>query len=416
MPLRWVGILFFVTSSVLNYLDRQLLSVVTANLEQEFQTSLAQYGELIAAFSVAYGIAAPAMGFVVDRLGLHRGAALMVGTWSLATMAIGWADSMAAILALRFLLGIAQGGGVPAVGKANATYLAPSERALGHATSQIGISVGSLLAPLVAAFFIARGSWREAFLFAGAMGLLWIPMWFFVKRYIPVQPTAVEEAGGAAGKKESGGLREIIRQPAYWGIVLATMFGMVVYSLWMNFTSVYLVKVWQLPPETVLRNFAWIPPMVGGFGGVFGGSLALWLTRRGMPLRQVRLRLCTFGALLLLLLTAGVPQVPGPMWASLCIAASFLAATFFSVNLYSLPLDLFPHRHAAFAISSLTGAYGLMQAVVSPLVGWAASAYGFPVVCYAAAVCPLVSVAILRATAGSADAGKVVVGNGEGRG
>jgi MFS transporter, ACS family, hexuronate transporter len=377
---RWIAVAVFILSSALNYLDRQLLAALEPQLRAEFQLTYEDYGKIISAFSIVYALAAPVMGLLIDRVGLNGGVSLAVGLWSLATIGTGFAGSLAALIGSRGLLGFAQAGGIPSSGKAMSTYLEPRERALGTASSQIGISIGSILAPLLAAQIGAAYGWRAAFLAAGALGLVWIPLWLFTASRVPAQP--------ADSARRVEGVGELLRKKTYWGLIAATMLTM---------TTSFLVKTFSLPQDVANRSFAWIPPLIGTAGGLLGGAASLKLARAGRSVPDSRRLACAAGACMLLS-TALVPFAASPLLATILIAASFFGSTFLSVNLYALPLDLFARERAGFAIASLTFAYGAMQTLMSPLIGRIFDGYGFAPVCLAASLLPLAAVALLYAT------------------
>lgn len=384
---RWVAIGVFVFSSSLNYLDRQLLSALAPVIRGEFGWSYEDYGRVVSYFSIVYAIAAPLMGLVIDRIGLNAGVTLAVGVWSAATVWTGWARDLFGLVASRFLLGAAQGGGIPAASKAMSTYLEPRERALGQGLSQVGLSVGMIAAPLLAGFMEPRYGWRSAFVVAGLLGLVWVPLWLAVARRSPRQ------AQDPARRRFR--VAEMLRSQTYWGLVTAAMLIMSVYSLWSNWTTPFLVKAWGLEAGVVNRTLAWIPPLVGALGGVFGGAVSMRLPG---TVAEARRRAVLYGALAVAAATALVPFAGNPLLAALCIAVSYSCATMMSVNLYSLPLDLFGLERAAFGGASLTGAYGLMQTVVSPAIGHVVDRQGFTPVCLAAALLPLMGASLLYLT------------------
>lgn len=384
---RWVAVGIFVFSSALNYLDRQLLSALAPVIRGEFGWSYEDYGRVVSYFSIVYAIAAPLMGLVIDRIGLNAGVTLAVGVWSAATVWTGWARDLWGLIASRFLLGAAQGGGVPAAGKAMSTYLEPRERALGQGLSQVGLSVGMIAAPLLAGFMEPRFGWRSAFLVGGALGLVWVPVWLWVARSAPRQ---VLDPG-----RKTFAVGELLRSRTYWGLVVAAMLVMSVYSLWSNWTTPYLVKAWGIEAGVVNRTLAWIPPLIGAIGGLFGGAASM---RMKGGVAESRRRAALMGAVAVAAATAMVPVAGSPMLAALCIGISYSCTTMMSVNLYSLPLDLFGVERAAFAGASLTGAYGLMQTVISPAIGYVVDRQGFGPVCLAVAILPLAGVGLLYAT------------------
>jgi ACS family hexuronate transporter-like MFS transporter len=388
LPIRWVVVGVFVLSSALNYLDRQVLTQLAPLLKSDFQLSNRDFGFVLSAFSVIYAAAAPLAGFFIDRVGLNRGVSLAVGLWSLSGIATGFANGFTGLLATRTGLGLFQAGGVPAVGKAIRQYLLPGERALGQAAGQLGISAGAVLAPPLATWLALHYGWRWAFWLTGLVGFLWIPLWLRASRLAPVQP----EPPLASRERVS----ELLGSPRLWGFVFANALGMVPYTLWTNWTTIYLVQAHGLK----LADTAWLagfPPFAAPFGGFLGGWLSLRLIRQGWEPLAARRRACLLTAFAILL-TAAVPLMPAATLATFAIGASLFFSSAFNVNVYAMPLDAFSGARAAFGISMLTGAYGAMQTVISPLIGDLVDRYGFQPVCLAAAVLPLASFAVLRLT------------------
>ncbi|HVX67400.1 MAG TPA: MFS transporter, partial [Bryobacteraceae bacterium] len=344
------------------------------------------YGLILAAFSLTYAVSAPLAGLFIDRVGLNLGISLAVGLWSAAGIATGFARGLASLAVCRAVLGVAQAGGVPAVGKAIAKYLRPEERALGNAVSQIGLGVGAALAPPLG-IAIARGyGWPWAFLSTGAAGLLWIPLWIRLARAAPADETALRAAPVPAMK--------LLRDWRLWAFVLANVLSMTVYTLWSNWTTVYLVESHGLALAAT-AGYAAVPPLFFNLGGLAGGWLSLRSMRAGVPALTARLRVCVLSALAMLA-TAAVPLAPGPAAATAAICFSAFWAAAMSVNLYTMPLDVWGSGRAAFAVSMLTGAYGAMQAAFSPAAGALIDRVGFAPVCVAVAALPLAACAVLR--------------------
>lgn len=389
-PVRWIAVGIFVLSSTVNYLDRQIFAALEPLIRAEFHLSYEGYGYLISAFSLIYSVGATVLGLTIDRIGLNAGASLAVGLWSAATMGTAWVSGLGSLVACRALLGFAQGGGIPATGKAFATYLEPKERALGTASNQLGITLGMVIAPLWAAYAAQHFGWRQAFLFPGLLGFAWIPLWLWIAKRTPIQPAA-------AGPKAPA-VHELLRKRTYWGLLVATSLGMTLYSLWSYWTTSFLTKVWHLPETVVNQQLAWIPPLAAAAGALLGGTASFKLAQGGLEIPAARRQAALMGALLLLVATASVPFAPSPLVATFAIGMSFFGSTFLSVNLYALPLDLFGAPRAGFAIASLTVAYGLVQAVISPLIGRIVDLHGFTPVCLGASLLPLAGVAILYGT------------------
>ena len=381
MRWRWTAASIFVISNVVNYLDRGILASMWPAIATEFHLDETHYGWLVTALSLSYALASPVTGALLDRLGLNRGISVAVAFWSMAAAATGFAGSFAQLLCCRLGLGAGESAGIPAVGKANAMYLAPKERALGAALSQVGISIGGMLAPAFAIIAVAYG-WRVPFLIAAAAGLLWLPLWWFTARRI--RPEFAETAAPHRPPLD----RRLT------GLVCANVLWMGVYSLWTNWTPLYLFHVHHLSMQQAAR-YSWVPPLFSSLGGFAGGWLSMHLIDRGMPAVPARLRAILLSAVGVLS-TLLVPFTPTPSAAVAVIALSFFCATAGSVNLYTIPLDLYGASRAGAAIAALVFGYGLLQTVISPAIGYMVKAHGYGAVCLVAGLAPMLGYALLK--------------------
>lgn len=394
VPLRWVALLVFVLSSVLNYLDRQILATMADiwRLRPEFPFSYSDYGLLLAVFSISYAVAAPFMGWFLDRAGLNRGISVSVALWAVASFGTGMSHSMTELLFWRAVLGVAEAAGVSAVGKVIGMYLLPEERAVGNATSQLGISVGLALAPRFTVLFAYEYSWRWTFYAAAILSLLWIPLWWMTSRLIP---PAADYRGPSTGVHSES----LLRDPQLWALIVANGLSMTLYSLWTNWSPTYLVQLGLKPQEAA--NYSWIIPLWGYAGGFLGGSLSWRFIRQGADPVQARKRVCYWAAIGCLA-TALIPFFRSPAIATAGMSFSFFSVAAWSTNLYTLPVDMYGAARAGFAVSGLVCAFGVMQAIVSKPLGFSIEHYGFLPVCLAFAGLPLVAFALIRNVRASA--------------
>jgi MFS transporter, ACS family, hexuronate transporter len=390
IPLRWIAIGIFLFAPMFNYLDRSLMAALAPTLKTDFHLDNAQYGWILSAFSLAYALTAPLAGVFIDRVGLNLGAMIAVAAFSCTGAATGLAASFGGFAAIRTAFGITAAAGIPLFGKANAMYLEPSERALGTAMSQVGISLGGALAPVIVAALTPLYGWQSSFWVCGALGLVWVPLWFFVAKNIPAKEMAPAEKGAAT-------LKELLRDRRVWGLAFATVFIMSLYTLWTNWTTIYFVHDWNMTGEEANRRFAWMPPVFGVMGGFFGGWLTFRSIRAGTEVIAARLKVSWVSAAVLLV-TAAIPLMPTRGLAAAAVSMSFFWSVCLSTNLYALPIDLFGPRRAAFGVAVLTFAYGLMQAFFSPVIGGMVDHFGFRAVCVTMSVLPLVGVGILQVT------------------
>jgi MFS transporter, ACS family, hexuronate transporter len=359
--LRWVAFGVFVVSSTLNYLDRQLLNVLAPLIMAEMHFNQTGFGFLISAFSITYAASSLFTGWFLDRVGVNRGTGAAVGWWSVAALSTALVKNLPGLVACRAALGIGESAGVPAVGKVNAMYLKPAERAMGTAANQIGLSLGLALAPLGVGVALEH-SWRTPFVVTGLFGFLWIPLWLLVSRAIPPAQAAPQSTGVSSWS--------ILRDRPLVLTVIANVLWMGGYSLWSSWTTLYLVHVHHVSVEASAR-YVWIPPLVSNLGGFFGGWLSLGWIKRGVDPVTARRRavwVSAAGALLTLLL----PLAPDARWATALISVSFFFTLAGSVNIYAIPIDLYGAKHSALAISALTFGFGVLQMVLSPVIGYLA--------------------------------------------
>ena len=385
--LRWIAVATFAISVMLNALDRNLLAAVQPSVRGQFGLDNAQYGDLVAAFSIAYGLSAPLMGWMLDRFGLTVVSTIAVALWSLASVMTGYAGSFTSLLVWRAVLGLAESAAIPASNKAYAFLLPPRERSIGTAVNQIGLTVGSVAATLLAGWAAPRFGWQSTFWIAGPLGWLWIPLWLRMSKRVNVHTSA------ASSERVTRGSFRILKDPKLWALVGTILLTMPLYSLWTTWTTVYLVRERGLTEAEANLGFAWIPPVMATLGGVFGGWMAYRMAPRA-GVQAARFRVCLIAAAALLL-TAGIPYLQSTPLATAGIGLSFFFTLAISVNTYAMPLDLYGPERAGFAISMFTCIYGLMQAAISHQIGRVVDQYGFQPICLVGAICPMLGVLIL---------------------
>lgn len=385
MNLRWVAVSVFALASTWNYLDRLLLAAAAPAIRAEFHLSNEDYGWLLSAFALSYALASPVIGWFLDRLGLELGIVLAVGFWSVAAALAGWSRSFLQLLGARAFLGIWESAGVPAAGKLNAIYLEPRNRALGAAMTQVGLSIGGVAAPLLVAYF---ADWRTPFFLCAGLGLLWIPLWIFVRRKIP----AWEEIPQQKNRTQS---LAILKDSRLFRLAVANLLWMGIYTLWSNWTTIFLKQTYGMS-ATDANHFAWFPPVASTVGAFAGGWLSMYLMSRGGQAVRSRVT-CTLVSAVGCLVTIAAPHAPSPLWATLIIAMSYFWVTAGSVNLYTIPVDIWGGANAGTAISALVFAYGLLQMLISPRIGALVDHFGgFQQVCWLVGLPPMAGWLILR--------------------
>lgn len=174
---RWVicGLLFFATT--VNYVDRQVLGLLSTDLKAAIHWTDVDYGNIVAAFNAAYAFGLLLAGRLMDRVGTRVGYALAIVWWSLAAMAHALARTPFGFGVARAALGVGEAGNFPAAIKTVAEWFPKKERALATGIFNAGSNVGAIVAPLTVPWIAGHLGWRWAFVLTGAIGLVWLLFW-----------------------------------------------------------------------------------------------------------------------------------------------------------------------------------------------------------------------------------------------
>jgi ACS family hexuronate transporter-like MFS transporter len=194
-------------------------------------------------------------------------------------------------------------------------------------------------------------------------------------------------------RRGRGGMR-LLRDRRLVILAVANMFWMVGYVLWSYWTTVYLAESFRL--TTAQANaYAWFPPIGSTLGAFAGGWMSRHMIARGAGALHGRVSAIGVSAFGCLICVAG-PVCHTPLTATLVAAASYFWTTAGSVNLYTIPLDIWGGERAGLAISALVFAYGLLQTGISPVIGAVVDRFGFAPVCWTIAIPPFVGWFLLR--------------------
>ncbi len=163
--------------TVLNYMDRQAVSVVGEHIQAEFKTNSEQFGWIVAAFGLSYALFQVPAGFIADRSDVRRTYVAAVIWWSLSAIAVAWSPTLGALMAFRAVLGLGESFNWPCALRVTATVLPAEDRGLGNGIFNSGAAVGAVLTPLVLTPLTIYLGWRWAFAIIGASGLVWVTFW-----------------------------------------------------------------------------------------------------------------------------------------------------------------------------------------------------------------------------------------------
>jgi ACS family hexuronate transporter-like MFS transporter len=400
--LRWyIGGLLFL-STVINYIDRQTLSVLAPYLKTEYRWTNTDFAMVLIAFRAAYAIGQTIGGRAIDRLGTRAGLSLSVLWYSVAAMATSLASGLGSFAGFRFALGLGEAGNWPGATKAVSEWFPRRESGWAVALFDSGSSIGGALAPwIVLTIYHTFGSWRPAFLLTGMLGFVWLVAFRAIYRRPEDHPRLSKEereyilegrAMPGEGEREQQALPygTLLRLRQTWGYILSKTFTDPVWFFITDWFAIYLVaKGFKL--EESLMGF-WVPFLAADVGNFFGGGLSSYLIARGWRVGSARKVIAVIGA-------AGMMCLIPTVWSDsfVVIVSCFAVATFayaaFSTIILNLPADLFPSASVA-SVSGMggTGA-GLGTIGAIYLTGWVADRYSFGPILLGASVLPLVALA-----------------------
>ena len=180
--LRWAILALLFAATVLNYLDRQVLSILAPQVQKDLGIDDLGYARIVQYFLIAYAISYLVAGWVTDKLGAKFTLGLFLGWWSLANMATGWVRNAGQLGFARLMLGIGEPGVYTAGPKAVAEHFPPAERGFAIGVYTAGAMIGATIAPPLIAFLALQYGWRAAFIITGAAGFIWLAIWLVVYR------------------------------------------------------------------------------------------------------------------------------------------------------------------------------------------------------------------------------------------
>ena len=358
-PRRWLVLALLFTITVINFVDRQTLSVLAPVLRQAFHLSNAAYGRIVAALQFGMMSGEFPMGWFMDRWGARIGMSFAVLWWSGATGAQVFANNGLKFGITRFWMGTGECGNYSGGIKTVTQLFVRRERTLAIGIFNSGSMVGATLAPPLIVYLLHRFGFRAAFLVPAVAGLLWVPLWWAVRGRDERQAYVAEQEAA------HDPLRRLLTEPSVWAVMLCRFFvGPVIQFYWYWIPN-YLYSVRHMS-MTQIGALAWLPFFLGDLGGVAGGATAGALERAGMRTVNVR-RVTMYGGAVLCGASFFVPYLPHMSAAMIMIGVAVLGHNFLSANMYGAITDLFPD-HRIGRVTGLTGVAGGLSGLMFPLL------------------------------------------------
>lgn len=384
LPKRWlmIGLAFFAT--VINYLDRQTLSVMAPLLIEQFHMNSIDYSRVVSAFMLAYTFMNGVSGPIIDRLGTRSGYALCMVWWSVSSILHIFSRGALSLGIFRFLLGMGEAGNWPAGVKVVAEWFPERERALASGIFNSGSTIGAILAPPIVAVIVLGFGWKAAFLLIGGLGFVWLLVWLLVY-HTPAEALANARAPQPALK--------LLRMRFVWSYTLSKIFLDPAWYFYVFWFPDYLKQVHHFDLAAI-GKYAWIPFFIAALGNLLGGWLSAIFFRRNVPVARARKLSVTICALLML---TAIPAVltPSPWVAIGCVAIAMGGYSGANVTMLAFTADAFPRENVAsvWGLASMGAGFGGM--LFTLIAGWVIQHFSYTPVFIGFGLIPLVCCAIL---------------------
>ena len=354
---RWLILALLFALTVINFIDRQTLSVLAPVVRTMFHLSNAQYGRIVAALQFGMMSGEFPMGYLMDRWGTRIGLSVAVLWWSSATGAQIFSGSGFRFGLNCFWMGTGECGAFSGGVKTVTRLFSRSERTLAIGIFNSGAMVGATLATPLIVYLYHHFGFRAAFLLPASLGVVWLIVWINVykrelKPAIPVSQTPAS-------------LRSMLSESSTWAVMTCRFFiGPVIQFYWYWIPSyLYTVRHMSL---TEIGFLSTIPFFMGDVGGPLGGAAAGYLYKRGMPVLRMRQWLM-YGSAIACGASFFVPYASNRVAALAMIGIAVCADNFLSANMYGAITDLFPDEKVGRA-TGLSGVASGFSGLLFPLL------------------------------------------------
>lgn len=396
---RWTicALLFFATT--VNYLDRQVLSLLKPHLEEIFGWTNSDYADIAAVFQFTYAISMLFAGRIIDKLGTKKGYAWAIVIWSIGAiihaLAIPLGEGIATVLGFvgigaisvsmagfmfsRAVLGFGESGNFPAAIKATAEYFPKKERSFATGIFNSGSNVGAILAPLTVPFIAKHWGWEAAFLLIGAVGFLWLIFWLKLyerpekQNRLSAEELAYinsDEAENEAPLKEGVAAEakvawfKLLAYKQTWAFTIGKFMTDGVWWFFLFWLPAYLKDQYGMIDTQVMIPLAVLYSMTM-FGSIGGGWFPMYFIKRGYEAYDGRMRAMLLIALFPLVVLAAQPLGHITFWIPvILIGIGASAHQAWSANIFTTVSDMFPKK----AVGSVVGIGGMAGGIGGVLI------------------------------------------------
>jgi MFS transporter, ACS family, hexuronate transporter len=379
-----ISLAFFAT--LINYLDRQTLSVAAPILQTQFHMSSIDYSRVLFAFMLAYTIMNGASGVLIDRLGTKLGYGLFVAWWSLCAMLHVFARGVWSLGTLRFLVGIGEAGNWPGAVKVVAEWFRPEERSLASGIFNSGSAAGAILAPPLIAGLVLRFGWRSGFIAVGSLGFIWVIAWAALYR-TPAQKINTPQLPPPPS------LRLLLHSRFVRAFTISKIFVDPVWYFYVFWFPNYLSHARHFDLASIGR-YAWIPFFVAGLGSVGGGLIAKAFLASKMSVSGARKAAVTVAVAMMTMAIPAV-HVSGAALSIAFVSIAMAGYTAALANMLAMPADVIPAGGVAsvYGLASMGSGFGGM--IFALITGWLVERYSYVPVFWLFGLIPIICISII---------------------
>jgi ACS family hexuronate transporter-like MFS transporter len=365
--------------SWLSFVDRQVLGSLAPTILRETGLDAQQFAGVNAYFFVAYTLANPFWGSVIDYVGLRIGMLFGVALWTVASVSHAWMGGFVGFALARAALGFGEGVTFPGGLRTAVESLPADRRARAIALSFSGGTLGGVAAPLIAVPIGLRYGWRAAFLFTGLLGVGWMVIWVLIARP-PFLP-----------KVERKPLKLSWPNPLerrLWALVFSYALPAISPGPILTLLSLYLSTGLGVS-QRELGSLLWLPPFAWGIGYFFWG----WAADRFAPdnRRPIGLFLLLTAAALVLGVTTWTSSVAVTM--AIMSWSTFIGGGFQMVAL-KVGSYAFPREQAAMMTGIASGSWALVNYVLLQFLGPLFNQHRYAEAFWLIALCPAAGIAV----------------------
>ena len=388
--LRWWVIVLIALATVINYIDRQSLSVLWPEIVEDLfpdNSALERkqiYANISIIFVFSYAFGQAIFGKIFDWVGTRLGFVLAIGVWSIATALHAIAQGVLSLSIFRAILGVAEAGNWPGAAKSNAEWFPTKERALAQGIFNSGAAIGGIISIPLIAYLTVFFSWKMIFIIVGLIGLLWLIPWVILVKAPPkTHPWLTDEereyilTGQKTTEAEEDTDEEeyvpstagILSHKQSWGVIIASAAIDPIWWLFVFWIPIYLNEVYGMDVQSI-GLYGWVPYVGAMFGAWFGGLLAQNRMKAGWNVNKTRKLTITLGCLIMLPALLAMANPGAPVIAVLIMAVILFGFQTAIGNVQTLPSDLFSGKTVG-TLAGFSGMAAKLGAVgLTSLVPW----------------------------------------------